>query len=104
MHHSRPWPPDMNSEMSRNHLVHESRKILYLFRVPPFNISKQDRLNTAEKQRQITFSPAEEEEIIHKAQSDPAAFKPLYEAYFKRIFLFIVHRVNDKDIASDLSQ
>jgi RNA polymerase sigma-70 factor, ECF subfamily len=44
-----------------------------------------------------------EEGLILKSQADPQAFRPLYEKYFKKIFLFILHRVGDKQLASDLS-
>jgi RNA polymerase sigma-70 factor, ECF subfamily len=44
-----------------------------------------------------------EESIIRNAQNDPAHFKPLYEAYFKRIFRFVFHRVGEKDLAADLT-
>jgi len=45
-----------------------------------------------------------EEEWILRAKQDPAAFRALYESHFKRIFLFILYRVGDKDIAGDLAQ
>jgi RNA polymerase sigma-70 factor (ECF subfamily) len=44
-----------------------------------------------------------ESEVIALAKKDPAAFRPLYEKYFKRIFLFIYHRVEDRDITGDLT-
>jgi RNA polymerase sigma-70 factor, ECF subfamily len=46
----------------------------------------------------------DEELIIKRSQSDPEAFKPLYEKYFKKIFLFIFHRVGDKELTADLTQ
>ena len=45
----------------------------------------------------------EEESLIHQSQADPEAFRPLYEKYFKRIFLFVHHRVGDKDLTSDIT-
>ena len=45
----------------------------------------------------------EEEAFILKSQADPESFRPLYSKYFKRIFLFLLHRVGDKDLASDLA-
>jgi RNA polymerase sigma-70 factor, ECF subfamily len=41
---------------------------------------------------------------IREAATQPQAFKPLYERYFKRVYLFVLHRVNDKDLAGDLAQ
>ncbi len=46
---------------------------------------------------------ADEDKIIEEAKNDPSQFKPLYEKYFKRIFLFVYHRVEDGDLASDLT-
>jgi len=52
-------------------------------------------------------SPPEQHEadeaLIKKSQLDPKAFKPLYEKYFKRIFLFMLHRVGDRSLAADLT-
>lgn len=46
---------------------------------------------------------AAEESIIEKSQLDPAHFKPLYEKYFKRVFLFVHRRVGDRNTASDVT-
>jgi RNA polymerase sigma-70 factor (ECF subfamily) len=45
-----------------------------------------------------------EEEILHQSQSDAQAFKPLYERYYKKLFLFILHRTGEKERAADLCQ
>ena len=45
-----------------------------------------------------------EEEAIRRSAVDPEAFRPLYEAYFKRIFLFVFHRVGEKELAADVTQ
>jgi RNA polymerase sigma-70 factor, ECF subfamily len=42
-------------------------------------------------------------ELVQNAQKDPARFEVLYEKYFKRIFVFIHHRVNDKAITADIT-
>lgn len=44
-----------------------------------------------------------EESLIRKSQSDPEAFRPLYEKYFKRIFLFVHHRIGDKALTADIT-
>lgn len=44
-----------------------------------------------------------EENVIKLSQADPEAFRPLYEKYFKRIFLFVLHRVGDRQLAADLA-
>jgi RNA polymerase sigma-70 factor (ECF subfamily) len=44
-----------------------------------------------------------DEEIIQKAKLDPAAFRPLYEKYYKRIFLFVLHRVPEKHLSADIT-
>lgn len=37
------------------------------------------------------------------AKKDPAAFRPLYEKYYKAIFLFILHRTGEKEISADIT-
>jgi RNA polymerase sigma-70 factor (ECF subfamily) len=44
-----------------------------------------------------------EDEIINKARKDPKAFRAIYERYYKQIFLFILHRVDDKDQSADIA-
>lgn len=46
----------------------------------------------------------QEEIWVREATLDPACFRPLYEANFKKVYLFILHRVADKDLAGDLTQ
>lgn len=45
----------------------------------------------------------DDEKLIRQSQIDPEAFKPLYEKYFRRIFLFVHHRVGDKDTTADIT-
>lgn len=45
----------------------------------------------------------EEAAIIARAKQEAAAFRPLYEKYFKRIFLFVYHRVEVRELAADLT-
>ncbi len=49
-------------------------------------------------------STEEEHGWINQARQDPAAFKPLYERYFRNVFLFLLKRVGDKELAGDLTQ
>jgi RNA polymerase sigma-70 factor, ECF subfamily len=44
-----------------------------------------------------------EEEIITKSRQDSTAFKPIYEKYYKPIFLFVLHRVGEKEHAADIT-
>ena len=44
------------------------------------------QVNTSEKDRN-------EEEVLTRSRADPEAFKSIYAKYFKRIFLFVLHRV-----------
>lgn len=52
----------------------------------------------------ISDTQAEEDERIRQAIANPHAFRVLYEKYFKKIYLFVLHRVNDKDLVADLTQ
>jgi RNA polymerase sigma-70 factor, ECF subfamily len=46
----------------------------------------------------------DEEAWINQSMKDPTAFRPLYERYFRKVFLFVLHRVGDKEVANDLTQ
>ncbi len=46
----------------------------------------------------------DEERAIRQAQIDAQAFKPLYEKYFKKIFLFVLHRIGNKELTADITQ
>ena len=46
---------------------------------------------------------ADEAAMIRQAQANPEAFRPLYEKYFKKIFLFVLHRVGDKTLTADIT-
>jgi RNA polymerase sigma-70 factor, ECF subfamily len=44
-----------------------------------------------------------EEEVIRKATENPESFRILYEKYYRQIFLFILHRVGQKDHSADIA-
>lgn len=44
-----------------------------------------------------------EEEVIKSSQVNPENFRPLYEKYYRNIFLFILHRVGNKEVTADLT-
>lgn len=46
---------------------------------------------------------ADEASMIRQAQANPEAFRPLYEKYFKKIFLFVLHRAGDKTLTADIT-
>ena len=41
--------------------------------------------------------------LIKQAQTDPARFGPLYERYYKPVFLFVYRRTDDEDLTADLT-
>ena len=45
----------------------------------------------------------EDEALILRSKADPEAFKPLYEKYFKKIYLFVLHRLADRQLAADIT-
>jgi RNA polymerase sigma-70 factor, ECF subfamily len=53
--------------------------------------------------RKVTEHTEDEEVLIRRAQDDPRCFRPLYEKYFKKIFLFIHHRVGEKSLSADIT-
>ena len=44
-----------------------------------------------------------EEEIILHAQEDLSKFAPLYDKYYEQIFRFVYQRLNDKELAFDIT-
>ncbi|MEO8472201.1 MAG: sigma-70 family RNA polymerase sigma factor [Chryseolinea sp.] len=46
---------------------------------------------------------AEENSLIEKSKLDPQSFRSLYEKYFKRIFVFVLHRTGDKALSADIT-
>lgn len=51
----------------------------------------------------VSIQLSEEEEVIRKSRLNPENFRVLYEKYYRRIFLFILHRVGDKPTTADLT-
>jgi RNA polymerase sigma-70 factor (ECF subfamily) len=45
----------------------------------------------------------EEQKLLGKAKESPAYFAPLYEKYFRRIFLFIYRRTENESVAGDIT-
>ena len=52
---------------------------------------------------QLSEHVALDQEIVRKAKEDPTAFRPLYEKYFKCIYLFVLHRTSDKEVSADVT-
>ncbi len=48
-------------------------------------------------------SQPNEKELIIAAQSDPERFAPLYDHWYKAVFLFVFKRVNDNDTTADIT-
>lgn len=46
---------------------------------------------------------AEERLLVQAAQKDPSRFADLYEANFERVYAFIARRVQNRDVAEDLT-
>ncbi len=61
------------------------------------------KLRVIKEDVQHTKLMEEENSLIEKCKLDAHDFKILYERYFKRIFLFVLHRVGDKAISADIT-
>jgi RNA polymerase sigma-70 factor, ECF subfamily len=46
---------------------------------------------------------ADERLLVEAARKDPARFSELYEIHFHRVYLFVIRRVGDRDLAEDLT-
>jgi RNA polymerase sigma-70 factor (ECF subfamily) len=56
----------------------------------------------------LSFHQSQEEiqqelAVIARAKTDPNRFSPLYEKYYKAIFLFVYRRVDDEELSGDLT-
>lgn len=51
---------------------------------------------------QVSHEPASDEELVRNASRDPAAFRPLYEKYYRPLFVFVHHRTADKQLSADI--
>jgi len=56
------------------------------------------------EQISISDSDGNEEAILIRSRTNPEAFKSIYTKYFKKIFLFVLHRVGEKQISADITQ
>ena len=56
-----------------------------------------------EEKTQKKEESSDEEGLILKSQADSEAFRPLYEKYYKRIFLFVYHRIGEKAMTADIT-
>ncbi|HET7178750.1 MAG TPA: sigma-70 family RNA polymerase sigma factor [Chryseosolibacter sp.] len=56
-------------------------------------------MNTDTDTRKDTFA---DEDAIRAAKRDAHAFRPLYEKYYKPVFLFLLHRTCDRDVSADI--
>lgn len=45
----------------------------------------------------------DEQKLIEKAKRSSEDFRPLYELYFKLIFLFVLRRIGDRDLTADIT-
>ncbi|MFZ6013364.1 MAG: RNA polymerase sigma factor [Bacteroidota bacterium] len=55
------------------------------------------------QQTQLDEPRLRDEEIILRAKEDTAAFRPLYERYYKVIFVFVLHRIGEKNVTADIT-
>lgn len=50
------------------------------------------------------ITPEQEQEAVRAARTDPRRFTVIYERYFADIFRFVNRRVENRDLAADLTQ
>lgn len=55
------------------------------------------------KDFQVNDVATDDDALVRQSQIDPEAFRPLYEKYFKRIFLFVHHRIGEKSLSADIT-
>lgn len=58
-----------------------------------------------EDQVQVTSNyDLDEEAILRQSQVDAQAFRPIYEKYYKKVYLFLYRRTTDRELAGDITQ
>jgi RNA polymerase sigma-70 factor (ECF subfamily) len=75
--------------------------MLYLFALCLILSTK--RLKLLKSEITSTQSVGSDEDLILRAKIDARAFRPLYEKYYKPIFMFVHHRTGDKELSADLT-
>ncbi|MCA4898067.1 MAG: RNA polymerase sigma factor [Bacteroidota bacterium] len=45
-----------------------------------------------------------DDDVVRKSQSDPQAFRSIYEKYYKNLYLFAFRRLGDRELARDITQ
>lgn len=58
---------------------------------------------TITNQHALQSSLPNEKELIMAAQDNPERFAPLYDHWYKPVFLFVFRRMNDKEITADIT-
>jgi len=51
----------------------------------------------------LQSSQPNEQELIIAAQSNPERFAPLYDHWYKPVFLFVFKRINEKELTADIT-
>ena len=44
----------------------------------------------------------QEQVLVEAAKADPARFRPIYDKYYERIFMYVYQRMDDKEMAHDV--
>ena len=71
---------------------------------PTFWLSHDSKPGLALRKRTLSSQQIQEEYLlVEAAKQDPRSFGKLYERYHHQIFLFVFKRVDDEEIAADLS-
>lgn len=68
------------------------------------SIEKRQKMETNSKYHVDEKRLVEESKVLEAARSNPQAFEPLYRQYFEGIFRFVYQRLDDVDLAKDLTQ
>lgn len=59
-------------------------------------------MSAASPYHQTEARIAEEWQMIQAAQADPRRFAPLYERYYREVYLFVFKRIGDKNDTADV--
>ena len=77
---------------------------MYLLQETAFQLANKANAGAERIDIVIREEIVNEELILKQSLSDSEAFKPIYEKYFKNIFLFLLHHTSENEKSTNLTQ
>ena len=78
-------------------------KVLLQVHFIPCQTRKQSTMSSTSLYHQSDTRIQPELHILEKAKTNPQHFAPLYDQYYESIFRYVIKRINDSDLACDIT-